>query len=219
MTGWTNWPAPFGRPACAPGDRVAVLLPNIPPMLEAHFAPLRLGAVLVALNIRLSPREVAYMLNHAGAKVLLFDSEFAPTVRALQGEVSTVQAFVQVVDAAPRADDLPGPEYEAFIAAAPRGNAPVPLASEDATISINYTSGTTGTPKGVQYHAPGAYLNALGEAFEFGLNAKSVYLWTLPLFHCNGWCFPWAVTAVGGTQVCLRRVDPAEVSTDRSARA
>src|SRR3954453_17286414 len=127
-----------------PGDRVAVLLPNVPPMLEAHFAPLRLGAVLVPLNIRLSPREVAYMLNHSEAKVLLFDSEFAPTVRALQGEVPTVETFVQVVDAAPRADDLPGPEYEAFITAGPRGNAPVPLASEDATISINYTSGTTG---------------------------------------------------------------------------
>jgi len=193
------------------GDRVAFLVPNVPAMLEGHYGPLRLGAILVAINIRLSPREAAYILNHSGAKVLVFDSEFAPTVRAIREEIQGVSAFVQVVDAAPKADDIPGPDYESFLAAAPAGDHRAELDSEKDTICINYTSGTTGMPKGVQYHARGAYLNALGEALEVGLNYKSHYLWTLPMFHCNGWCFTWGVTAVGGTHICLRRVDPAEI--------
>jgi acyl-CoA synthetase (AMP-forming)/AMP-acid ligase II len=193
------------------GDRVAFLVPNLPPMLEGHYGPLRLGAILVAINIRLSAREVAYILNHSGAKVLVFDSEFAPTVRAIRHEVPGVSTFVQVVDAAPRADDIPGPDYETFLAAAPAGDHRRELDSEKDTICINYTSGTTGMPKGVQYHARGAYLNALGEALEVGLQYTSNYLWTLPMFHCNGWCFTWAVTAVGGTHICLRRADPAEI--------
>lgn len=193
------------------GDRVAFLVPNVPPMLEGHYGPLRLGAILVAINVRLSPREVAYILNHSGAKVLVFDSEFAPTVRAIQGDVPAVSMFIQVVDVAPKADDLPGPDYESFLATAPAGNHRTELHSEKDTICINYTSGTTGMPKGVQYHARGAYLNALGEALEVGLNYKSHYLWTLPMFHCNGWCFTWGVTAMGATHICLRRVDPAEI--------
>jgi fatty-acyl-CoA synthase len=193
------------------GDRVAFLAPNVPAMLEGHYGPLRLGAILVAINIRLSPREVAYILNHSGAKVLVFDAELAPTVRALRDEVPAVKTFVQVADAVPRADDIPGPDYESFLDAAPPGDHRVELDSERDTICINYTSGTTGQPKGVQYHARGAYLNALGEALEVGLNYKSVYLWTLPMFHCNGWCFTWGVTAVGATHVCLRRVDPVEI--------
>jgi acyl-CoA synthetase (AMP-forming)/AMP-acid ligase II len=193
------------------GDRVAFLVPNVPPMLEGHYGPLRLGAILVAINIRLSPREVAYILNHSGASALVFDSECAPTVRAIRHEVKGVSTFVQVVDAAPPADDIPGPDYESFLATAPAGNHRTELDTEKDTICINYTSGTTGMPKGVQYHARGAYLNALGEALEVGLNYKSHYLWTLPMFHCNGWCFTWGVTAVGGTHVCLRRVDPLEI--------
>ena len=193
------------------GDRVAFLVPNVPAMLEGHYGPLRLGAILVAINIRLSPREAAYILNHSGAKVLVFDAEFAPTVRAIQGEIQGVNTFVQVVDSAPKADDIPGLDYESFLAAAPAGDHRAELNSEKDTICINYTSGTTGMPKGVQYHARGAYLNALGEALEVGLNYKSHYLWTLPMFHCNGWCFTWGVTAVGGTHICLRRVDPAEI--------
>ena len=193
------------------GDRVAYLLPNIPPMLEGHFGPLRLGAVLVPLNGRLSPGEIAYILNHSGAKLLVFDSELAPTVRAVAGQTPGVTTYVQVVDTFPRAEDIPGPDYEAFLAAAPPEHSPVELDSEGDTISISYTSGTTGMPKGVQYNARGAYLNSLGEALEMGLSWRSVYLWTLPMFHCNGWCFTWAVTAVGGTHVCLRRVEPAEV--------
>jgi fatty-acyl-CoA synthase len=193
------------------GDRVAFLVPNLPPMLEGHYGPLRLGAILVAINVRLSPREVAYILNHSGAKVLVFDSEFASTVRAIRHDINGVSTFVQVVDAVSQADDIPGPDYESFLAAAPAGNHRTKLHSEKDTICINYTSGTTGVPKGVQYHARGAYLNALGEALEVGLSYKSHYLWTLPMFHCNGWCFTWGVTAVGATHICLRRVDPAEI--------
>jgi fatty-acyl-CoA synthase len=193
------------------GDKVAFLVPNIPPMLEAHYGPLRLGAALVAINIRLSARETAYILNHSGAKVLVFDSEFAPTVRGLRQAVPGVSTWVQVVDSEPGAADIPGPEYEEFLASAPSGEHGIAPDSELDTIAINYTSGTTGTPKGVQYSPRGAYLNALADALEVGLNAKSVYLWTLPMFHCNGWCFTWAVTSVGGTHVCLRRVEPAEI--------
>ena len=193
------------------GDRVAYLLPNIPPMLEGHYGPLRLGAVLVTINVRLSAREIAYILNHSGAKVLVFDSEFAPAVRALLKEVPGVSTWVQVVDTAPRDAEIPGPDYEAFLASAPPGDHRTELNSELETIAINYTSGTTGLPKGVQYSSRGAYLNALGDALELGLSWRSAYLWTLPMFHCNGWCFTWAVTAVGGTHVCLRRAEPAEI--------
>ena len=193
------------------GDRVAFLVPNIPPMLEGHYGPMRIGAVLVAINIRLSPREVAHILNHSGAKVLVFDSEFAPTVREALRDAKGVSTLVQVLDAAPRAEDVPGPDYEAFLDSAPHGQYFVEPESELDTIAINYTSGTTGLPKGVEYHSRGAYLNALGEAMEAGLNWRSRYLWTLPMFHCNGWCFTWAVTAVAGTHICLRRVVPTEI--------
>ncbi len=193
------------------GDRVAILAPNIPAMLDAKFAPMRIGAVLVPLNIRLSSREIAYILNHSGAKVLIFDSEFGDTVRGLRAEVPGVEAYVQIVDAAPRADDIPGPEYEEFLASAPAEPTAVEPIDERDTICINYTSGTTGFPKGVVFHARGAWINAIGEALETGMNWRSVYLWTLPLFHCNGWCFPWSIAAVGATNVCLRKVIPADI--------
>ncbi len=193
------------------GDRVAYIVPNIPPMLEAHYGPMSIGAALVAVNTRLSAREVAYILNHSRARALVFDSEFAPLVRQVRGEAPGVELYVQVVDEHPRADDIPGPEYEEFLASAPPGPHRDPVDSELDVICVNYTSGTTGMPKGVQYHGRGAYLNALGEVIEMGLNWRSVYLWTLPMFHCNGWCFTWAVTAAGGTHVCLRRVDPPRV--------
>ena len=193
------------------GDRVAYLLPNLPSMLEANFAPMGIGAVLVALNIRLSPREIAYILNHSGAKVLVFDSELADTVRQLRGDCPGVETYVQVRDTVPLASDIAGPEYEQWLAGVEPLSELPGAASETDTVTINYTSGTTGMPKGVEYTPRGAYLNALGEAMEMGMDWRSVYLWTLPMFHANGWCFPWAVTAVGGTHVCLRRVDPAEV--------
>ena len=193
------------------GDRVAYLLPNLPSMLEANFAPMGIGAVLVALNIRLSPREIAYILNHSGAKVLVFDSELADTVRQLRSDCPAVETYVQVRDTTPLAADIPSLEYEEWLAGVEPLSELPGAESETDTLTINYTSGTTGMPKGVEYTPRGAYLNALGEAMEMGMNWRSVYLWTLPMFHANGWCFPWAVTAVGGTHVCLRRVDPAEV--------
>ena len=193
------------------GDRVAFMLPNIPQMLEGHFGPMRLGAVLVAINIRLSAREITYILNHSGSKVLVFDSEFADTVRAMEGDIPGVETFVQVADVTPVADDIPSVEYEQFLASSPPGVHREPLDSELDAISINYTSGTTGLPKGVQFHARGAYLNALGEILESAITWRSTYLWTLPMFHCNGWCHPWGVTAVGATHLCLRRVDAPEI--------
>ena len=193
------------------GDRVAFLSPNVPAMLEAYFGPLGIGAVLVVLNTRLSSGEIAYILEHSGSKVLIFDSELAPTVKGFKDEAPGVETYVQILDTHPLDPDIPGPDYETFIGQAD----PIPVLmgpdSELDTIAINYTSGTTGLPKGVEYNARGAYLNALGEALEIGLTWDSSYLWTLPLFHASGWCYPWAVTAVGGTHVCLRRVDPEEV--------
>lgn len=193
------------------GDRVAILAPNIPAMLEAKFGPMRIGAILVPLNIRLSSREIAYILNHSGAKVLIFDSELAGIVRGFQGDVPGVKTYVQVADATPPADDIPGPEYEAFLGNAPARPSAVEPIDEKDTICINYTSGTTGFPKGVVFHARGAWINAVGEVMETGMNWQSTYLWTLPLFHCNGWCFPWAVAAVAATNVCLRKFTPGEV--------
>ena len=145
------------------GDRVGFLCPNVPAMLEGHYGPMRIGAVLVAINFRLSPREITYILNHSGSKVLVFDSEFAPKVRQMMDGLETVNTFVQVVDAAARDEGIPGPEYESFLASAPPGVHREELDSELDTIAINYTSGTTGLPKGVEYHSRGAYLNALGE--------------------------------------------------------
>ncbi len=193
------------------GDRVAFLTPNGPPMLEGHYGPLYIGAILVAINYRLSSREIAYIINHSGATVLVFDSELAAIVRDLKDDVPGVTTFVQVVDVAPKAEDIPGPEYESFLASSPEGVHRVELDSELETIAIDYTSGTTGQPKGVEYNARGAYLAAISEVLEAGMSWRSVYLWTLPMFHCNGWCFTWGVTAVAGTHVCLRRVEPEQI--------
>jgi fatty-acyl-CoA synthase len=181
-------------------DRVAFLCPNIPPLLEAHFAVPAAGGILVAINTRLGSEEVAYILSHSGARFLFVDRELEPVVAPVD------TSRIEVV----RVDDTgaPGDPYEDFLA----GGSPEPVESwledEEEPISINYTSGTTGRPKGVVYTHRGAYLNALGEVIEMGLGYPSVYLWNLPMFHCNGWCFTWAVTAVAGRHVCLRRVDP-----------
>ncbi|WP_232660696.1 acyl--CoA ligase family protein [Pseudonocardia sp. TRM90224] len=189
------------------GDRVAYLLPNVPEMLVAHFAVPLAGAVLVAINTRLSTDEVRYILDHSGAKVLVVDAALHPVVAPVAGELKTVEEIITVIDPANPGDGTgSGVTYDDLLA---RGNdEPLPWAVDDEsdTISINYTSGTTGRPKGVQYHHRGAYLNSFGEVVHSSHTPDSVYLWTLPMFHCNGWCTPWAVTAIGGTHVCLREV-------------
>src|SRR5215468_7470380 len=176
------------------GDRVATLLFNSAPMLEAHFGVPAAGGVLVAINHRLAGAEVGYILHHSGARYLLLDDGLEEL--AAKADLAGVTVIRSVG------------EYEEFLGAASPERPASWLEHEEETISINYTSGTTGRPKGVQYTYRGAYLNALGEVIHAGLSAESVYLWTLPMFHCNGWCFPWAVTAVAARHVTLRAVDP-----------
>ncbi len=181
-------------------DRVAFLCPNTPALLEAHSAVPAAGGILVAINTRLNSQEIDFILTHSGVRFLFVDAELFHVIEPLNLD------GVQVV----RVDDTGTPEdpYEAFLAAGSPEAIESWLQDEEETISINYTSGTTGNPKGVMYTYRGAYLNALTEVIETGLKSSSVYLWTLPMFHCNGWCFTWAVTAVGGTHVCLRALDP-----------
>ncbi len=186
-------------------DKVAFLCPNIPPMLEAHYAVPMIGAVLVSINIRLSPKEIAYIINHSDAKAVFVDSEFAKAVQPALAELDQVDFFVNICDVS-EDKPLPGTDYESFLASGSPDPMPVTVEDERQVATINYTSGTTGQPKGVMYHHRGAYLNAIGEILESGMDPTSVYLWTLPMFHCNGWCFTWGVTAIGGTHVCLRQV-------------
>ena len=180
------------------GARVAVLAPNSALSLEAHNGVPWAGAVLVPLNTRLNAEEIGDILDHSGTSVLLADSELADTARAA---VAGAAGMVRLVEAGAYAD-----EYESLLAdAEPLA---IPVSDEYGLLSVNYTSGTTGRPKGVMYHHRGAYLQALAMAFHNQLTADSVYLWTLPMFHCSGWCFTWGVTAAAARHVCLRKVDP-----------
>ena len=189
------------------GERVAVLSPNAGMALEATFAVPLAGGVLCTLNTRLAAEEIDYILGHCGASVLLHDYE-------LDGLAASLAAALPRVRVAAPGETARGAafDYEQMLAGADP-SALVPRAGgEDDTISINYTSGTTGRPKGVMYTFRGAYQNALAEIFHANLRPASVYLWTLPMFHCNGWCFPWAVTAAGATHVCLRKVAPEPIN-------
>ncbi len=179
------------------GDRVAFLAPNTAELLEAHYAVPAASCVLVAINTRLTPDEIAYILGHSGARVLVVDPSLAHLV-----DGASIERVLVCGE---------GGGYEAFLDAARAGEPEDRLDSEDDTISINYTSGTTGRPKGVMYTHRGATLNALAAIVHARLGPRSIYLWTLPMFHCNGWCFTWAVTAAGGTHVCLPRVNPSLV--------
>ena len=191
------------------GDTVAVMLANTPEMVECHFGVPMSGAVLNALNTRLDAEAIAFMLDHGGAKVLIVDREFSATIeRALT--LAEGKPYVIDVDDPEYSGPgkrIGGVEYEAFIGAGDPEFAWQPPADEWNAISLNYTSGTTGNPKGVVYHHRGAYLNAICNIVTWAMPHHAVYLWTLPMFHCNGWCFPWTVAANAGTNVCLRRVE------------
>ncbi|CAB3662772.1 acyl-CoA synthetase [Achromobacter pulmonis] len=195
------------------GEVVAVLAPNTPALYEAHFGVPMAGAVLNALNTRLDARTLAFILQHGGATVLLYDSEYAPLVREVLAHLPTPPRTVRIEDseyAGPHGD-LGDAQYEAWLAAQPPDAPWEGPRDEWDNLCLNYTSGTTGNPKGVLYHHRGAYLNASGNVLACGMPPHAVYLWTLPMFHCNGWCFPWTMAALAGTNVCLRRVEPAAI--------
>jgi fatty-acyl-CoA synthase len=196
-----------------PGDTVAVMLPNVPAMLDAHYGIPMAGAVINALNVRLEAETIAYILDHGEAKVLLTDIEYAPVIKAALAQAERRPLVVDVLDtefevAGERLGEV---AYEELLAEGDPAFEPLYPADEWQAIALGYTSGTTGRPKGVVTHHRGAYLNAIGDVLVWDMGLNPVYLWTLPMFHCNGWCFPWAVALQGGTQVCLRRVEPAAI--------
>jgi fatty-acyl-CoA synthase len=198
----------LARHGIGKGDTVAVMAPNVPEAFEAHFGVPMIGAVLNALNIRLDAEAIAFMLKHSGAKVLITDREFSPVIGKALTALETKPFIIDIDDTLAPAGDLLGAiDYERFIASGDPDFAWSNPPDEWDAISLNYTSGTTGNPKGVVYHHRGAYLNALGNILAWNMGQHPVYLWTLPMFHCNGWCFPWTVTALAGTHVCLRRVE------------
>jgi len=195
-----------------PGDTVAIMAPNVPAIFEAHFGVPMAGAVLNALNVRLDAATIGFILRHAEAKVLLTDREFYPVVKEALATLDQCPLVIDIDDELAQGGELFGElEYEAFLASGDPEFSWAPPSDEWSAISLNYTSGTTGDPKGVVYHHRGAYLNALSNVIGWNLGHHPVYLWTLPMFHCNGWCFPWTLAALAGTSVCARRVDAAGI--------
>jgi fatty-acyl-CoA synthase len=208
----------LARRGISPGDRVAVLCRNSLEVLEAHFGVPQAGGILVPINVRLSPEEIGYILEHSGSRAVLLDRDLAHLLHPVYASLKERPLLV-MADIASRHGEQPsplpaglaGPDYEELVAEGSPDPFPHPIEDEEAVISINYTSGTTGRPKGVMVTHRGCYLNALGEIIETGLRPTSSYLWTLPMFHCNGWNFTFAVTAIGATHVCLPRVESARV--------
>ncbi len=191
------------------GDVVSIISPNTPAMIEAHFGVPGAGAVLNTINIRLDPATIGYILGHGEAKVLLVDTAFAEVAKAAISGLSTKPRIIEIDDLGTGPAGIGETDYETLLKESDAARPFTMPGDEWDAISLNYTSGTTGHPKGVVYHHRGAYLNALGSALTCGLKPESVYLWTLPLFHCNGWSFSWGVATVGGQHVCMRQFDPA----------
>jgi len=201
--------AALSRRGIGVGDCVAIMATNTPEMLEAHNGVPLIGAVLNSLNIRLDAATLAFILEHGEAKALITDREFSPVIKEALKIVQRSILVIDIDDDLAESGELIGEtDYESFIASANAEDAPVGVNDEWQSISLLYTSGTTGNPKGCVYHHRGAYLNAVGNMATMGVNYHSRYLWTLPMFHCDGWTFTWAVTAAMGTHVCLRKVDP-----------
>ena len=197
-----------------PGQTVAAMLPNVPAMFEAHFGVPLAGCVLNTLNIRLDADAIGYMLAHGEARAILVDPEFAEVIQAA---VATLESKPLIIDVADpeflgETQGIGELEYEALLAEGDPEYAYRLPSDEWQAISLNYTSGTTGKPKGVVYHHRGAYLNAVSNILEWAMPHHPVYLWTLPMFHCNGWCFPWTIAANAGVSVCLRKVDPKRIT-------
>ncbi len=190
------------------GDTVAVVAPNVPAIYEAHFGVPMIGAVLNTINIRLDAANIAFILEHGEAKLLLTDREFSGVIKDALSQMSNPPVVIDIDDPEYEGGELLGEKtYEALLEEGDPDFMPELPADEWQAISLNYTSGTTGNPKGVVYHHRGAYLNAIGNIVSWGMTGHPIYLWTLPMFHCNGWCFPWTITAMAGTHVCLRRVE------------
>src|SRR5450631_641762 len=194
------------------GDTVALMAANTPEMVEAHFGVPMSGGILNTLNTRLDADAIAFMLQHGGAKVLITDTEFSPTIEAALAQLANPPKVIEIDDPqGPGGKRLGAVDYEAFIANGDDAFVWKHPSDEWNSISLNYTSGTTGNPKGVVYHHRGAYLNALSNIIDWGMPRHAVYLWTLPMFHCNGWCFPWTMSVVAGIHVCLRQVRAAPI--------